>query len=149
MKTTIYILTILMLSVSTSLFGCSESKTQNQKNTMFFGLFGNKEKKYENLNAEEFAAQVANKNVEIWDVRTAGEFAGGHIKGAKLLELGSAAFNKAVENMSADKTYAVYCRSGMRSTQAVKKMTAQSEAKVYNLKGGISAWQSGGQPIKQ
>ena len=36
--------------------------------------------------------------------------------------------------------YVVFCRSGVRSTRAVKQMLAAGFSQVYNLSGGINAW---------
>lgn len=53
----------------------------------------------------------------IIDVRTVGEFQQGHIKGAKNIPLDTI-FSKAAEIKKLNKPVIVYCRSGMRSSQA-------------------------------
>lgn len=52
------------------------------------------------------------------DVRTAGEYAGGHLDGAVNLDLQSAGFAQEVAALDADADYVVYCQSGNRSAQA-------------------------------
>ena len=45
------------------------------------------------------------------------------------------------------KTYAVYCRSGRRSADAVAKMSNEQFISIFNLNGGILDWQSAGYPV--
>jgi rhodanese-related sulfurtransferase len=82
--------------------------------------------------------------VVIIDVRTPGEFSGGHLKNAKLIpvtEIGSRIDE--IANLK-DSTILVYCRSGHRSSMAAQVLGKQGFTKVNNLKGGISAWESAG-----
>ncbi|NMM24718.1 MAG: rhodanese-like domain-containing protein [Phycicoccus sp.] len=44
-------------------------------------------------------------------------------------------------------TYAVYCRSGNRSGTALQQMSAAGFTHVYDLAGGIGAWQNMGGPM--
>jgi len=44
-------------------------------------------------------------------------------------------------------TYAVYCRSGNRSGTALEQMAAVGFTHVYDLAGGIGAWQNMGGPM--
>jgi phage shock protein E len=44
-------------------------------------------------------------------------------------------------------TYAVYCHSGNRSGTALEQMTAAGFTHVYDLAGGIGAWQNMGGPM--
>lgn len=58
------------------------------------------------------------------DVRTAEEFASGHLEGAQNLDLNSGEFEAALPDLSPTANYLVYCRSGNRSAQAVSLMEA-------------------------
>lgn len=80
------------------------------------------------------------------DVRTASEFKGGHIKGARNLDVTSTAFSKAIGSLSKDKPTLVYCRSGHRSGMALAQLKAQGFTDVRHLSGGFSAWLSAGYP---
>ena len=46
-----------------------------------------------------------------------------------------------------DNLCVLYCRSGARSAQGVGFMNAQGFDNVYNLRGGIIAWQQMGMPL--
>lgn len=102
---------------------------------------------YENTNVEGFAELIADSNVVILDVRTAAEYAEGHIKGAILIDQGQSDFvEKAKAALPIDKKIAIYCRSGRRSANAAGKLTDVGY-KCVNLKGGIIAWKEAGKPI--
>lgn len=102
-----------------------------------FGIFsGNKG--YENLNCEDFKNGInSDKDAVVIDVRTAGEFASGHYDKAKNIDIMSGAFNNAVSGFDKNKSYYIYCRSGMRSGKACSILHKNGFEKVYNLKNGI------------
>ncbi|MFH0941824.1 MAG: rhodanese-like domain-containing protein, partial [Chloroflexota bacterium] len=56
-----------------------------------------------------------NADFIIIDVRTPGEYEGGHIAGAVNLDFNAAGFNAEVDKLDKNKTYLVYCQSGRRS----------------------------------
>lgn len=78
----------------------------------------------------------------ILDVRTAEEFESGYIKGAMNLDIrGGAGFLSSIEKLDKSKSYFVYCRSGARSGQACQLMSQMGFSAVYNLDGGVLAWE--------
>lgn len=78
----------------------------------------------------------------ILDVRTADEFESGHIKGALNMDIrGGADFMASIETLDKSKSYFVYCRSGARSGQACQLMSQLGFSAVYNLDGGVLAWE--------
>lgn len=81
------------------------------------------------------------------DVRTPDEFAAGHITGAVDLDLNAATFGAGVAELDPNAPYFVYCHSGNRSAQAVTYMQQQGFTSIYELQGGISAWQAAGLPV--
>ena len=102
---------------------------------------------FENADVQEFAELIADSNVVVLDVRTAAEFAEGHIQGAILIDQGQSDFmEKAKATLPAGKTIAVYCRSGRRSANAAGRL-ADAGYKCVNLKGGIIAWQGANMPV--
>ena len=113
---------------------------------------------FENMEVKEFAELIADsiachtqtfrsENVVILDVRKADEFAEGHIKGAILIDQFQSDFvEQAKAKLPKDKTIAIYCRSGRRSTNAAGKL-ADVGYKCVNLKGGILAWKEANMPV--
>ena len=102
---------------------------------------------FENMEVKEFAELITDSNVVVLDVRKADEFAEGHIKGAILIDQFQSDFvEQAQAKLPIDKTIAIYCRSGRRSSNAAGKLTDVGY-KCVNLKGGIIAWKDAGKPI--
>lgn len=86
----------------------------------------------------------------VLDVRTAGEYAQGHLpeKTPVNLDFYAPDFREQLARLDREKTYLVYCRTGHRSGETVKIMRELGFRRVYDLEGGIVAWQSAGLPIK-
>ena len=99
------------------------------------------------LSVTEFSGKVAEAGVITLDVRTPGEFAEGHIEGAQLIDFQSGNFENEISSLDKNATYAVYCRSGNRSGQAVKVMHDAGFHNVYNLNGGVIDWANAGLPL--
>jgi rhodanese-related sulfurtransferase len=106
-----------------------------------FNLFkNNTATSYTNVSAQEFKKLQEGNQVIVLDVRTAGEVAGGKIKGARNIDLMSGNFEKQLQGLDKSKTYLLYCRSGSRSAQAASRMASYGFTSLYNLNGGISFW---------
>lgn len=102
---------------------------------------------YVNVDVDGFATLIADSSVVVLDVRTAAEFAEGHIQEAILIDQGQSDFvEKAKAALPTDKTIAIYCRSGRRSANAAGKL-ADIGYKCVNLKGGIIAWKDANMPV--
>ena len=102
---------------------------------------------FENTDVQGFAELIADTNVVVLDVRSAAEFAEGHIQNAILIDQGQSDFlEKAKAALPTDKRIAVYCRSGRRSANAAGRL-ADAGYKCVNLKGGIIAWQGANMPV--
>lgn len=67
------------------------------------------------------------------DVRTAQEYAVGHLDGAVNLDVTSGDFAAALPELSPDGEYYVYCRSGNRSAQAARLLADAGFADVTDL----------------
>ena len=99
------------------------------------------------LSVTEFSAKIAEVGVITLDVRTPGEFAEGYIKGARLINFQSGNFENEIAALDKNATYAVYCRSGNRSGQAVKVMQDAGFTNVFNMNGGVIDWANAGFPL--
>lgn len=67
------------------------------------------------------------------DVRTAEEYATGHLEGAQLLDFNGGEFAAAIPSLDPEAEYFVYCRSGNRSGQAIALMEQAGFTKLANL----------------
>jgi rhodanese-related sulfurtransferase len=83
--------------------------------------------------------------VVILDVRTPGEYQGGHVKGAMNLDFYSN-FESAMQKLPKDKIYLLHCASGRRSGEATALMRKYGY-KAYNM-GGFGAVASSGFPTE-
>lgn len=98
--------------------------------------------------AVEFQNQLktAEKPV-ILDVRTPEEFNSGHIGQAYNLNIYDQSFKEQLSKMDKKQPVYVYCKGGGRSANAVKQMQELGFSTVYELKGGIMAWEQSGLPL--
>ena len=102
-----------------------------------------------NLTADEFEKAVAKDSVQILDVRTPGEYAGGHIKNTLLANWNDATeFERRISYVDKNKPVYVYCLAGGRSAAAAAKMRAMGFKNVYELQGGINAWKAGNKNLE-
>ena len=92
------------------------------------------------VDAAQFAEFINSDSVLLVDVRTAEEYAAGHIPNAKNVDVLKSDFKDRVETLSKNKEIAVYCRSGKRSLMAANTL-AKMGYKVINLRGGWKEWQ--------
>lgn len=102
-----------------------------------------------NISAADFKAAVeaAGPDVQLVDVRTPGEWAQGTLKGADKINWNDSAFDQNIEGLDKTKAVYVYCRSGARSGRAMARMKSLGFTQVYNLNGGIMAWQRAGYEV--
>ena len=84
------------------------------------------------VSAKDAAAYVKS-GAAVIDVRSPGEFAGGHLPGAVNIPLGE--IEGAIERRVKDKNQVIllHCQSGMRSGIAAKKLKAIGYTHAYNL----------------
>lgn len=99
------------------------------------------------LSAEQFDAASSQEGVVLLDVRTPEEFAEGHIEGATNIDFYSPTFGNDILALDAGQEYAVYCRSGNRSATTTAFMSENGFDSIYELQGGIVAWESAGLPV--
>ncbi|MDB6031615.1 MAG: hypothetical protein JWM16_1953 [Verrucomicrobiales bacterium] len=107
------------------------------------------EKKYKNLNAEEFDKLRADKKNVVLDVRTPEEYGDGHIPGSVNIDFNSEDFDKQIAKLDKSKPYLVHCASGGRSARSCNKMGKMNFEHLYNLEGGMGAWEKAGKPVEK
>ena len=83
------------------------------------------------------------------DVRPMADFSGGHIINALTIPINS--LKNQLNRLDKHKTnpIIVTCRSGTQSGTACKQLRKEGFEKVFNLKGGILAWQKENLPIQK
>lgn len=88
-----------------------------------------------------------NADFIILDIRTSREFLNGHIPGALNIDFYSHAFDADIERLDKKKTYLVYCRTGRRTAEVIRKMVRKGFENIYTFYGDITAWQTLGLPL--
>jgi rhodanese-related sulfurtransferase len=90
-----------------------------------------------------------NEDVVVLDVREASETAAGKISKAIQIPVGAVKTRISELEKHKDKTLLVYCKTGARAGGACKELGQHGFDKVYNLNGGLQAWQEAHLPISK
>jgi rhodanese-related sulfurtransferase len=85
------------------------------------------------------------KDLQLIDVRTAAEYAEGHLAKAKLIPVQELA--QRLAEIDKSKPVLLYCRSGHRSGNALKVLQDKGYKDAKHIEGGIQAWQADGLPV--
>jgi rhodanese-related sulfurtransferase len=98
------------------------------------------------LSAAE-ARELLQKDSRVFllDVRTLGEYLQVRLAGARLLPIEQLLGR--LDELPKDRPILVYCTVGARSSQVFRYLAEQGYPEVYNLYGGLSAWQLRGLPV--
>ncbi|MEZ4890452.1 MAG: thioredoxin domain-containing protein [Crocinitomicaceae bacterium] len=121
---------LFSLALSALLFSCSESQ-ENQNN----------DAQLIELSAVDFQSKIKEiNNPQLVDVRTAEEFAGGHIENAKNIDWNGDNFNKEIQKLDKTQPVLVYCLSGGRSSAAVQEMQQLGFTNIIEMGGGMMDW---------
>src|SRR5262245_49956905 len=70
-------------------------------------------KGFKNVNVDEFEKMRADKQSRVLDVRTAREFATGHLPGAINIDINAPDFEQKVAALDKSKSYLVHCAAGI------------------------------------
>ena len=101
----------------------------------------------QNIDATSFNSKLKlNPKAQLVDVRTAGEFAKGHIQNAKNMDVNGSDFRQKVSTLDKTKAVYLYCLSGARSSNAMKTLSSMGFKELYNLSGGMMSWRAANLP---
>ena len=90
---------------------------------------------------------INHKEATVIDVRPAADFAKGHIINAVSMPMNGFKNQLAALSKYKGKPIIVNCRSGSQSAAACHQLRKGGFEEVYNLKGGILAWQAANLPL--
>ena len=114
-----------------SLFGCSSAQTQG----------------FKSLTVDEYAKVIEDTAIVRLDVRTAEEYADGHIANTINIDVLKDDFEKKTKaSLPKDKVIAVNCRSGKRSKNAAR-ILVKNGFKIIELDAGYNDWLAKGMPV--
>ena len=98
---------------------------------------------------DQWSQKMSDESAVILDVRTPAEFSRGHIANAVNLDFQREDFAAELAKLDKNSTYLMHCASGGRSARVLEMMQEAGFNSVYELAGGINAWQNGGNPVVQ
>jgi rhodanese-related sulfurtransferase len=102
------------------------------------------------VEVKEASELIAQGNLVLLDVRTPGEVNQGYIAGARNLNISTwDEFKAGVDKMDKTEPVMVYCKVGGRSHQAAVYLVENGFTQVYDIKGGILAWEKAGESLKK
>ncbi|WNJ17971.1 rhodanese-like domain-containing protein [Pontibacter sp. G13] len=100
------------------------------------------------LPPSEFEAMVTEyADVQLIDVRTPGEYAGGTIEGATNVNVRGADFASKIQQLDPTKPVMVFCAKGGRSAHAANLLLEAGFQQVFDLDGGATGWNAAGLPL--
>lgn len=97
------------------------------------------------------ATQMINrgKSTAVIDVRTADEYAAGHLRDAKNIPLADLANRIGELDKNKVKTVILVCQSGTRADKAARQLKTAGFEDIYSLEGGVAAWSAAGLPLSK
>jgi rhodanese-related sulfurtransferase len=99
----------------------------------------------QSVTAKQASELLSQLDLDIVDVRESGEWATGHLPGARLVPL-SELRETTRASLPRDGVLFV-CAAGVRSETAARLALQNGLTKVYNLAGGTRGWQRAGLPL--
>ena len=140
MKITIFFTLILSIFAVSA---CQTASTETASNVPSSAA----QNEIKQISVEQAKNVVDAKEAQFIDVRTTGEYSGGHAPKAINFPL------DALEKDSAklDKARPVYiiCQTGRRSQKGAEILQKAGFTNIYNINGGTSAWESAGFPTEK
>lgn len=138
------VLSIILLGATAITFACSNSESQETNIQEKEQIQGKKT----DINVQEFEKVIKETKGTILDVRTPEEWAEGIIEGAIKANFYDDGFKSQLEKLDKSNPVFVYCKSGGRSGKAANQLKEMGFV-VYNLLGGITAWNDSGKQTKK
>ena len=101
------------------------------------------------VSAAEATMLINREEAVVLDVRSAAEFADGHIPGAINVPAERVADKLAELESYRSKPVIVTCQSGVRAGGACSKLKKGGFERLYELSGGVGSWKQAGLPVKK
>ncbi|MGZ8244090.1 rhodanese-like domain-containing protein [Methylomagnum sp.] len=110
-------------------------------------LFDSAFRKHKTVSPMEAVVLMNDENTVVVDVRETHEFSQGHIEGARHIPLGKVEERAHELEAYKGKPVIVTCQSGTRSPAACKKLSGLGFTQIFEMKGGIIAWEEDKLPV--
>jgi rhodanese-related sulfurtransferase len=116
---------------------------------LLWSLFGNRFRGVKEVDTTAALQLINHKNALVLDVREPNEYDAGHVLNSKLIPLGKLKERMGELEKYRDQSIVVVCRSGNRSGTACYLLGKQGFSQVYNLAGGMLAWEKINLPVEK
>lgn len=103
----------------------------------------------DNIDPTEATLLINREDALVIDVRESAEYVSGHIPQARNIPLSKFAERVGELDGFKDKPVIVNCRSGHRSSNACSQLKKHGFTRIYNLDGGVGAWEQAGLPLSR
>jgi len=116
---------------------------------LLWSAFGNRIRGIKEVDCTAALQLINHKNALVLDVRDDGEYKAGHILNSTQIPLGK--LKERIDELEKyrEQPVVAVCRSGLRSGSACMLLGKHGFTQVYNLTGGITAWQKSNLPLKK
>ncbi len=114
---------------------------------LVFNLFGSRFRGYNVASPADATILINRNDAVVLDVRTDKEFNEGHIINSIHIPQSNIKERLAEIEKYKHKPIIVSCRTGQRSAQVCGQLKKQGFDHIYNLSGGIMAWQTANFPL--
>jgi rhodanese-related sulfurtransferase len=91
--------------------------------------------------------RLMNQGATVLDLRAAEAFQQGHINGARHFDAAQLANAGDTLRKYKERPLIIYCDRGTTAAATVRSLTQQGFTKVFNLRGGITAWRAENLPL--
>ena len=136
------ILLTLILSIF-AVSACQTASTETASNAQ-----GNAaQSEIKQISVEQAKDVVGAKDTQFIDVRTTGEYAGGHA--LKAMNFPLDALEKDLAKLDKNQPVYVICQTGRRSQKGAEILQKAGFKNIYNINGGTSAWEGAGFPVEK
>ena len=99
------------------------------------------------VDPQQATIMINHRDAIVVDVRPTTDFAQGHIINSINIPINGLEKQTATLDKYKERPIIISCRSGAQSSQACARLRKQGFAEVYNLRGGMMAWQNANLPV--
>lgn len=114
---------------------------------LIHSLVGEKLRGYSSISPAESTQMINRDNALMLDVRENNEYSEGHIINSVHIPLSNLKTRIGDLEKYKSQKIIVACRSGHRSSQACANLKKEGFAEVFNLSGGVMAWENANLPL--
>jgi len=116
---------------------------------LFWSMLGNRFRGIKEVDCPAALQLINHKNALVLDVREDNEYKMGHVLNSRQIPLGKLDERIGELEKYKEQPIVVVCRTGARSCSAYVTLGKHGFTQVYNLAGGVMAWQKANLPLEK